>query len=205
MERPVALLDANVLYPARLRDLFLRLAIDGRFHARWSARILDECFDNLLADRPDLPLANLGRTRRLMITALPDAMVEGLEGRIARLELPDPDDRHVLAAAVAAEADLIVTANLSDFPSRSLPPALRAESPDAFVLSLIQSDADAVAAVVDRQAAALRHPPMTVDQLLDGFLELHASRAPGSQPGAVAQLRGGLKQMNTGRPTMTGS
>ncbi len=63
MARPVALLDANVLYPARLRDLFLRLAIDGQFGARWSGRILDECFDNLLTDRPDLPVAALDRTR----------------------------------------------------------------------------------------------------------------------------------------------
>ncbi len=125
MERPVASLDANVLYPARLRDLFLRLAVDGRCHARWSAPILDECFDNLLADRPDLPLANLERTRRLMITALPDAMVEGFEGRIGLPELPDPDDRHVLAAAAAAEADLIVTANLTDFPPRCRRPSGR--------------------------------------------------------------------------------
>ena len=52
MPRPVALLDANVLYPARLRDLPIRLAITGLYHARWSEQILDECFDNLLENRP---------------------------------------------------------------------------------------------------------------------------------------------------------
>lgn len=99
-----------MLYSARLRDLFLRLAIDGQFDARWSGRLLDECFDNLLTDRPDLPAAALERTRRLMAVALPEAMVEDFEERIESIELPDPDDRHVLAAGLASEAGVIVTA-----------------------------------------------------------------------------------------------
>lgn len=69
MPRPVALLDANVLYPARLRDLLIRLAIAGLYQARWSEQILDECFDNLLEDRPDLTHDQLARTRRLMTIA----------------------------------------------------------------------------------------------------------------------------------------
>lgn len=76
MARPVAVLDANVLYPARLRDLFLRLAIAGHYRALWTERILDECFNNLLADRPDIPAEHLHRTRRLMTVAVPDAVVE---------------------------------------------------------------------------------------------------------------------------------
>ena len=71
----VALLDANVLYPARLRDLLIRLAIDGQYAARWSEQILDECFRNLVANRPDLPSEYLARTRTLMGVALPDALV----------------------------------------------------------------------------------------------------------------------------------
>ena len=62
MARPAAVLDANVLYPARLRDLFLRLAIAGLYRALWSERIFDECFENLLADRPDIPTESLLRT-----------------------------------------------------------------------------------------------------------------------------------------------
>jgi len=61
----VAVLDANVLYPARLRDLLIRLAIAGLYQARWTERILGECFDNLVADRPDLPADRLRRTRQL--------------------------------------------------------------------------------------------------------------------------------------------
>ncbi len=98
MARPVALLDANVLYPARLRDLFIRLAIAGLYQARWSEQLLDECFDSLRAHRPDLNDAQLERTRRLMAIALPDAIVTGYEPRIAEQNLPDLDDRHVLAA-----------------------------------------------------------------------------------------------------------
>lgn len=172
MTRPVALLDANVLYPARLRDLFLRLAIDGQFDARWSGRLLDECFDNLLTDRPDLSAAALERTRRMMAVALPEAMVEGFEDRIESVELPDPDDRHVLAAGLAAEAGVIVTANLKDFPARALPPTMSTQSPDTFVGTLLDVDAEAVVAVIEVQAASLRNPPMTVEELLAGLAEV---------------------------------
>lgn len=172
MARPVALLDANVLYPARLRDLFLRLAIDGLFDARWSGRILDECFDNLLTDRPDLPAVALDRTRRLMALALPEAMGEGFEDRIDSIELPDTDDRHVLAAALTAQVDVIVTANLKDFPARALPPTMTAKSPDTFVGTLLDIDAEAVMAVIEVQAASLRNPPMTPEELLAGLAEV---------------------------------
>lgn len=172
MARPVALLDANVLYPARLRDLLLRLAIDGQFDARWSSHILNECFDNLLTDRPDLSAAALERTRRLMAVSLPEAMVEGFEDRIESIELPDPDDRHVLAAGLTAEVDVIVTDNLKDFPARSLPPTMRAQSPDTFVEMLLDLDAEAVIAVIEMQAASLRNPPMTVEELLAGLTEV---------------------------------
>lgn len=121
MSRPVALLDANVLYPARLRDLLIRLAIGGLYQARWSEQILDECFDNLLEDRPDLTQKQLARTRQLMTTALPDASVADCEDRVEEFDLPDPDDRHVLAAAVTAGASLLVTDNLDDFPPDRIP------------------------------------------------------------------------------------
>lgn len=163
------MLDANVLYPARLRDLFLRLAIAGHYRALWTERILDECFDNLLADRPDIPSEHLHRTRRLMSVAVPDAVVEDYDHLINDLDLPDPDDRHVLAAAMTAGADLVVTANLADFPPAAMPAGITVMTPDAFVLSLISGDLDGVAAVVDQQAGALRNPPMTTAELLAGL------------------------------------
>ena len=89
MARPAALLDANVLYPAQLRDLFLRLAIAGHYRALWTERILGECFNNLLADRPDILAEQLHRTRRLMTVAVPDAVVGNYENLIDALDLPD--------------------------------------------------------------------------------------------------------------------
>lgn len=93
MTRPAAVLDANVRYPARLRDLFLRLAIAGLFRARWTERILDELFANLSADRPDIPAESLRRTRRPMAVAIPDAVITDYDHLIDQLDLPDPDDR----------------------------------------------------------------------------------------------------------------
>lgn len=167
--RPVALLDANVLYPARLRDLLIRLAIAGLYQARWSERILDECFDNLLENRPDLTQEQLTRTRQLMTTALPDASVADYEDLIEELDLSDPDDRHVRAAAVTAGASLLVTDNLDDFPGDRIPEGLRVVSTDEFVLKLARDDLDVVVDVVETQAAGLVNPPMTASQLLDGL------------------------------------
>jgi predicted nucleic acid-binding protein len=167
--RTVALLDANVLYPARLRDLLIRLAIAGVYQARWSEQILDECFRNLREDRPDLTDAQLSRTRRLMTTALPDAVVTGYEDRSVEHDLPDPDDHHVLAAAATAQATLLVTANLKDFPDDKIPVGLVVVSPDEFVCRLTDDDLDTVVGVIEAQAAALTNPPMTAGELLDGL------------------------------------
>lgn len=169
MPRPVALLDANVLYPARLRDLLIRLAIAGLYQARWSEQILDECFENLLENRPDLTQEQLARTRQLMSTALPDAVVTGYEDRVEEFDLPDPDDRHVLAAAVAAGASRLVTDNLDDFPAERMLEGLRVVSTDEFVLELASDDLDVVVDVIETQAAGLVNPPMTASELLDGL------------------------------------
>jgi hypothetical protein len=103
-----------------------------------------------------------------MTTALPDAAVTGYEDRIAALDLPDSDDRHVLAAAVAAGSSLLVTDNLDDFPAERIPEGLRVVSPDEFVLELARDDLDVVVDVVEIQAAGLVNPPMTTSKLLDG-------------------------------------
>src|SRR5215813_13223617 len=115
-----ALFDACVLYPAPLRDLLMWLALTGLFNARWTDQIHDEWIRNVLADRPDLKAEQLERTRLLMNTKVRDCLVTGYDDLIERLTLPDPDDRHVLAAAIRAGADVIVTINLRDFPEPTL-------------------------------------------------------------------------------------
>lgn len=93
------LYDACVLYPAPLRDLLIRVGMLGIVRVRWSEAILDECFRSILKQRPDLKPGALGRTRELMRSAIPDCIVSGYEHLVDGLALPDPDDRHVLAAA----------------------------------------------------------------------------------------------------------
>jgi hypothetical protein len=104
MSNYTALLDANVLYPAPLRDLLLQLAVTGLFRAKWSADIHREWIEALLVNEPHRDRARLERTRDLMDRITRDCLVTGHEGLIPALELPDPDDRHVwpppLSAAV---------------------------------------------------------------------------------------------------------
>lgn len=115
-----AFLDASVLYPAPLRDLLPELAVSDLHRAKWSNAVHDEWINALLRTRPDLTRERLERTRDLMNAHTRDALVAGYEDMIEVLALPDPDDRHVLAAAIKGRADLIVTANLKDFPADAL-------------------------------------------------------------------------------------
>ena len=126
----VVVYDANVLYPSVLRDLLIRIAQAGLVQAKWTDHILDETFRNLTKNRPDLDPQRLERTRELMCASVRDCLVTGYEPLIDVLELPDPNDRHVLAAAIRSRAQIIVTNNLRDFPSdQTVPLGCRSENP----------------------------------------------------------------------------
>jgi predicted nucleic acid-binding protein len=164
--------DANVLFPAPLRDLLIRIALTGVIQARWTDQILDECFRNILKHRPELTLDRLARTRTLMNRAVRDVLVVGYEHHIQALTLPDVDDRHVLAAAIHAGAQVIVTFNLKDFPSAALSGfGVEAKHPDYFIAELIDLDPDAMTSAVQGQADALKNPPTTLSQLLDNLAQ----------------------------------
>jgi predicted nucleic acid-binding protein len=168
MESPVtAVYDANILYPAPLRDLFIRLAQAGLVRARWSDTIHDEWIRNVLKDNPRLSAARLARTRDLMNEAVRDCLVTGYEDLIASLSLPDPDDRHVLAAAIRAGASIIVTYNLIDFPVAALTPFdIEAQHPDDFLGGLFDLAPGVVCAAIKRQRESLHSPPKTAEELL---------------------------------------
>lgn len=117
MRAPVVLADANVLYSAILRDLLMEIAVRRGILLHWTDAIQDEWMRALLKNRPDLTAEQVRRTQLLMAAALPDARVTGYEPLIESLSMPDANDRHVLAAAITAEASLIVTFDLGDFPT----------------------------------------------------------------------------------------
>jgi predicted nucleic acid-binding protein len=167
----VALFDACVLYPASVRDLLLRLALTDLFRARWTDRIHDEWTNSVLRQRPDLSKAQLSRTRELRNRAIPDCLVTSFEDLIEGLRLPDPEDRHVLAAAIRCQAGVIVTYNLKHFPEHALASyGIEAQHPDEFVSHLFDLDAGAVCAAVRDQRAGLKNPRLTIDELLNEFL-----------------------------------
>ena len=163
----VVVYDANVLYPRTLRDLLIRIAQAGLVQAKWTDEILDEVFASLAVNRPDLDPNALTRTRELMVQAVRDCLVRGYEPLVDTLVLPDPGDRHVLAAAITARAQVIVTGNLRDFPpSELLPWNVEAKSPDDFVLDQIDLDRQAVYGAVQRIADSWKRPPGTVADVL---------------------------------------
>lgn len=114
MTGSTAVLDANVLYPAPLRDFLLQLAFDGLFHPKWSIEIQNEWTRNVLLNRPDISPEKLVRTTLLMNRAFPNANVSGYESIVPTVT-NHPKDAHVLAAAIHAKANVIVTFNLRDF------------------------------------------------------------------------------------------
>lgn len=165
--RFVVVYDACVLYPAPLRDLLIRLAGTGLFAAKWTQQIHDEWSRNLIANRPELA-GKLDRTIDLMNRAVPDSLVDGHDVLIESLTLPDPDDRHVLAAAIMAGAQLIVTFNTRDFPDKALSRfGVEAVHPDDFISQQIDLHEGRILFAVKSHREALKNPPKNVDEYLD--------------------------------------
>jgi hypothetical protein len=137
----------------------------------------------LLADRPDLSRERLERTRQLMDASVLDCLVEGYEGLIPGLQLPDPNDCHVLAAAIRVGADVIVTLNLKHFPGAALAPyGIDAQHPDQFVRHLVDLAPGPVCAAVKTHREGLKNPPKTVAEYLETLQRQ-------SLPETVAALR----------------
>jgi len=162
-----AFFDANVLYPSGLRNFLMHLALTGIFRAHWSEEVHDEWIRNLLRNRPDIIRNKLERTRRLMDQAAPDALVTGYESLIDSLELPDRDDRHVLAAAIRCGASVIITLNLTDFPTPVLRNfSIEAQHPDDFVLALLDASPGFVLEAARTHRTSLKNPSKTPEEYL---------------------------------------
>lgn len=159
-----------MLYGNEVRDLLTRIAIAGMARAHRSDEILDEAFGNLTANRPGLSPERPAVTRERMNTAVPGALVSGYEALAGALKLPGPGDRHVLAAAIAAGAVVIVTSNLSDFPAEALEPSgIEAKTPDDFVPDQVNLDEGTVRDCVHQIARGRTRPPKTYETVLNAL------------------------------------
>lgn len=167
--RPVAVLDACVLYPFQLRNLLLHLAVEGLYRPLWSHEILAEV-DRALRREAGLTDEQCAHLFGQMQKAFPDALGQGYDGAADELELPDDGDRHVIALAAHYEADVIVTANRKHFPAVVLQPLeVEAMAPDDFCVELAASEPAAVLRAAERHRTSLKLHPLRQDEYLDSL------------------------------------
>jgi len=168
--RFTAIFDANVLFSMTITDIALEAAQADFFRPRWSADIHDEWIRNLLKKNDKHDRARIDYRRKTMDSAFPDALVAGYEDLVHVLDLPDQDDRHVLAAAIVGNADVIVTKNVKHFPDSKLAPfAIEVQHPDTFLIHQRGLNPAKFLECVRRCRSRLKNPPKTADEYLDGL------------------------------------
>lgn len=169
--RDIVVLDACVLVPYNLSSLLLALAEEGLYEPRWSEHILEET-ERALVHKLGQPLDKMARRINAMRKAFPEATVHGYEWMEAGLEC-DPKDRHVLAAAVASGASILVTTNLKDFPEDACDPhEVVVMHPEQFLFTLLNEDTPACAEAIERDATRKSRPRMTTQDLLAGITDI---------------------------------
>lgn len=170
MSQLTVVYDSCVLYPAPLRSFLMYLATTDLYRARWSNHIHEEWMRNVVNDHPDISLEKVARIRDLMNRHVRDCLVTGYERLIPSLKLPDPNDRHVLAAAIRCGADTIVTFNLKDFPEVALGVyGIRAKHPDDFLTNQLELAPELVCSAAKKQRSSLKNPAMTVEEFLSSL------------------------------------
>lgn len=148
-----------------LRDTLLCCAKSGLYRVHWSQEILDEAIRNLVKNE-QTTRAKAGYTEQQMKKIFPEAMVE-VRPEFVKVMRNHPKDRHVLAAAVVARAQVIVTSNLQDFQKAALDPFdVEAQHPDVFLTHLYDLEPELVVDIIRRQAQVFKRPPKTAYELL---------------------------------------
>lgn len=167
MTKKIAVIDASVIYQAQSRDLLLQMAYDRLFSAKWTEEIHEEWISNLLKNRKDISRDLLELTKKNMNTRILNCLVENYEHRVENLILPDPDDRHVLAAAIECQANFIITFNLKDFPKDVLMEFnVRAIHPDIFLKELSILGLESICFSVGKILARLKNPPLSLEEYI---------------------------------------
>lgn len=162
----VALLDTSILFPFYLRDTLLRAAELGLYQPRWTLDILHE-LERVLVEQGQADAAPVARLIAVLRAAFPEAEVTDYRSLVAKMT-NEPGDRHVVAAAVRARAHVVVTSNLRHFPNATVEPhGIRVQSPDAFLLALLEGAPDPMRRVLRDQAAEFRAPRMSASEVLD--------------------------------------
>ncbi len=163
----IVLFDSSVLYPAPIRDIIIELSNAGLYQAKWTEQIHEEWIYNLLKNRKDLTRKKLERTKNLMNQAVPDCLVKNYEGLIETIDLPDSKDRHVVAAAIISNCQIIVTSNLKDFPDETLQHFdIIAVNPDDFILDQLDLDHPRVLHSIKVIRERLKSPPLCQEEYL---------------------------------------
>jgi len=183
------LLDANVLVPNALRDTLLRIAEADFYRPLWSQDILAETRRTVLRLRPNINPTRLDAMFACMNEAFNDALVTGYESLIEGMT-NDMDDRHVLAAAVAGRADVIVTNNLKDFPQAAVDPLhIEVLGPDRFLCLQYDLAPSSVVDIIKTQSAetgrSAGKPIVSMNELLECL-------SRGGAPRFVEHLKGHL-------------
>ena len=159
------LLDSDVIFPLPLRDTLLRIAQNKLYEVFWSEQIIDDATRNLI-NKGRMTEQKAARLRQSFNFYFPKATVEVPEELIERMT-NHPGDRHVAAAAVAANAEIIVTFNLRHFPQESLTPwGIQAQHPDVFLTKLYEEFPEALINIIQQQSEDLKNPPVSVTELL---------------------------------------
>lgn len=124
-------LDANVIYSITLTDVLLTLAEHDLFLPLWSPNVLQEAQEAASRTLPDAAQQAFRKRLIMMDQAFPESSIHVEESEWSQFDLPDPDDRHVLAAAAQGQADALATRNIKDFPQKLL---------DSFSIQVITPD-----------------------------------------------------------------
>ena len=183
MQSFTVVLDACVLVPVTAADTLLRLAEREMYRPVWSERIIDEVKRAVERLHPQLSAKQIDHRFRCMSEAFEDASVSGWESLEGSIVVPDENDRHVVACALVADADTIVTNNIRDFPAETLAPLnIEVIKMDDFLLDLFDLVPEEFAAVIREQASDAMHPPLSPHEVLDNL-------AAAGAPETAAELR----------------
>ncbi len=168
MSQFTAFFDANVLYPSSLRSFIMYVIKRNLFRAKWSDMVHEEWIRSVLENVPGTTREKLEVTRRKMNEHALDCLATGFEDLIEGIDLPDKNDRHVLAAAIVSKAGVIVTKNLKHFPAKKLEAyGMEAQHPDEFITHLLDLYEDEIVDAAKEHRASMRNPPKSPAEYLE--------------------------------------